>query len=88
MVITSSKKYFGEGTGVVIKTKNFLFDAYITQHFRFKFSTIPKSKYIVILLWVGPFALEVTRNLEYFQRDTYLNETNFKSFREVWKDRS
>ena len=88
MVITSSKKYFGEGTGIVVKTKNFLFDTYVTQQFRFKFSTIPKSKYIVMLLWAGPFALEVTRNSEYFQRDTYLNETNFKLFREVWKDRS
>ena len=88
MFITSSKKYFGEGVGIVVKTKRFLFDAYVTQWFKFKISTVPKSKYIVMLLWAGPFALEVTRNLEYFQRDTYLNETNFKSFRGVWKDRS
>jgi len=64
MMITSSKEYFGEGIGIVVKTKSFLFDAYMTKRLRLKFSIGLNSKYIILLLWVGPFAFEVTRNLK------------------------
>ena len=61
MMIISSKEYFGEGIGIVLKTKNFLFDTYITKQLRLKFNTGFDSKYIILFLWVGPFVFEVTR---------------------------
>ena len=70
MMIASSKEYFGEGIGIVLKAKNFLFDTYITKQLRLKCNAGLDSKYIILLLWVGPFAFEVTRTLR--REDLYL----------------
>lgn len=73
-MITSSKEYFGEGIGIILKTKNFLFDVYITTHFRLRLSSEADSQIIILLLWIGPFAFEVTRNVQ--QEYSHLNDLN------------